>query len=526
MSLSELFALGALLFWAIFFILRFGRREHGLPPGPPTAPLLGNAHMLGDAKDLHLKITEWARCYGDIYSIKVGSGTTIVLSSATAIKQVVDKNGWAASSRPGNYIAEISGSGGDFNILFTTESPRLKNLRRLITRFFSPHNVARYVPAQTAESTVLLHDLITEPATFSNSIRRYTHSLAKIIAYGQRAPSFHGSEVQRFYTSLDALTHALAPGAYPPFDFIPVLKYLPPPFAPWRAVGRKIESVRTEIHTHLYETTRRRQAADDEESTECFIGKVLQTEIPAGEEEYYSYTGLSILDAGSDTSGAFILSLVLVLATYPEYQERARKEIDAVVEGTRLPVLADFQELPYLNALIKETHRFRPQFPMGIPHLMTLNSQYKDYIVPKGAVLLLNTYGLFHDPEIFEDPGIFNPDRFLDSEHGTRPGVDIDFRDNFVFGGGRRICPGQWVAQSTINLAAMRLIWALKFGAATDPATGEPISRDLSFYSSADLVVMPRPFKCAIEPRSAKHRDAVVQVLEDAKLYLARYERK
>jgi hypothetical protein len=83
--------------------------------------------------------------------------------------------------------------------------------------------------------------------------------------------------------------------------------------------------------------------------------------------------------------------------------------------------------------------------------------QYKNYLVPKGTVVVLNTCmhaftfshlsrssvlfyaadALFHDPDIFEDPELFNPDRFLNSEHGTRPGMDTDFRDNFLFGGGR-----------------------------------------------------------------------------------------
>ncbi|KAJ7489318.1 hypothetical protein FB451DRAFT_1024425, partial [Mycena latifolia] len=89
---------------------------------PPTVPLLGDAHMLGDGKDPYLKMTKWARHYSDIYSLKIGSGTMVVLSSASAIKQVVDKHGWAGSSRPDNYIAELCGSGGGFNILFADNS--------------------------------------------------------------------------------------------------------------------------------------------------------------------------------------------------------------------------------------------------------------------------------------------------------------------------------------------------------------------------------------------------------------------
>ncbi|KAJ7489317.1 cytochrome P450, partial [Mycena latifolia] len=398
-------------------------------------------------------------------------------------------------------------------------------LRRFIACFLSPQNSLKYEPAQAAESTVLLNELIAHPDEISPSLRRYSHSLARIIGYGQRVPSFHADDVKRFYTSLDQLIHALAPGAYPSFDLFPVLKYLPAPMAPWWSVGRQVEAVRTGIHTQLYNDLQCRQAAGDEESNKCFIAKLFQSGVPVGEEEFYSYTGLSLLDAGSDTTAAFLLSFVLVLATYPELQARARREMDAIVGGTRLPILADFPKLPFIEALIKECLRFRPQFPMGVPHLMTADTFYKDYLVPKGAVVVLNTYGVFHDPEIFEGPEVFNPDRFLDSEHGTLPGMDTDFRDNLLFGGGRRICPGQWFGRTTMQLTAMRLLWAFKFGAATDPTNDAPISRDLNFYSS-DFVVMPRPFKCAIEPRSAKHRDVVIQALDDAKVYLSRYEGK
>ncbi|KAJ7179788.1 cytochrome P450 [Mycena filopes] len=516
MQPSAIVLLGVLISGVATFLLRSGRREQGLPPGPPTFPVLGNAHMLGNGKDLHLRMARWARTYGEIYSLKIGARTMIVLSGATAIKSVVDKQGWAGSSRPANYIAEISGTGADFNLLFTTDCPRLRNLRRILARFFSVQNSPRYLPAQAAESTILLHDLMDHPQTSR------PHTRSQIMTYGQRAPSFEADDVQQFYTSLDEMTHALSPGGSPPFDFFPFLQYLPLFTAPWRLLGNRVETVRTALHTQWCESVRRRLAAGDERSAECFIGSVLN-DVPVGEESFYSYTGLALLDAGSDTTAAFLLSLVLVLAVYPECQMRAWKEINEFVGGTRLPILADLAVLPYVRALIKEVLRFRPQFPMGIPHFMTDETMYNRHHVRKGSVVVLNTYGLFHDPDVFEDPWSFNPERFLKAEHGTRPGMDANFRDNLNFGGGRRICPGQSVARSTMELTTMRLIWALKFSSARDPLTGAFISRELDCYSS-DLVVMPRPFICSIEARSSAHREVVMQALPEAKLYLSRFD--
>ncbi|KAJ7026180.1 cytochrome P450 [Mycena alexandri] len=524
MQPSEIVLIGVFLSGIATFLLRSGRREQGLPPGPPTVPVLGNTHLLGNGKDLHLRITQWAGTYGDIFSLKLSSRTMIVLSSATAIKEVVDKKGWAGSSRPGNYIAEICGTGADSNLLFATDGPRLKNLRRTLARFFSVQNAPRYMPTQAAESTILLHDLMVHPQDFFESIRRYTYSLTKIMTYGRRAPSFADDDVQQFYSSVDKLSHVLAPGVYPLFDIFPLFQYLPvPSSAPWRVLAHRVKTLRAGLHTNMCDSVRCGLTAGNEQSAECFIGTVLRSDVPEREHHFYSYTGIALLDAGSDPTAAFLLSLVLVLAVYPECQMRAWKEIDELVGATHLPTPADLAGLPYIRALIKETLRFRPQFPMGVHHLMTDETTYKGHHVPKGSIVVLNTYGIFHDPDVFEDPWIFNPERFLKSEHGTRPGRDANFRDNLIFGGGRRVCPGQSVGRSTMELTAMRLIWGLKFSGARDPVTGAFISRELDCYSS-DLIMMPRSFICTMEPRSSERRDVVLQALGEARLYLNRFE--
>jgi cytochrome P450 len=77
------------------------------------------------------------------------------------------------------------------------------------------------------------------------------------------------------------------------------------------------------------------------------------------------------VEAGSHPTTAFLLSLILILAVYPERQERARREIEAVVGTARLPELGDFKHLPFVEALIKEVIRIRPSFPTGVPHFTT-----------------------------------------------------------------------------------------------------------------------------------------------------------
>ncbi|KAF9030595.1 cytochrome P450 [Hymenopellis radicata] len=163
---------------------------------------------------------------------------------------------------------------------------------------------------------------------------------------------------------------------------------------------------------------------------------------------------------------------------------------------------ADLEDLPFVQALIKEILRLRSPLTMGFPHSMAEDVFYKGHVLPKGSTVMLNNYAISTDPEVFDDPAAFKPERFLMTEFGTIPGRDKNFRDSFIFGRGRRICPGQFVAQYTVELITMRLIWALHFKDAIDAKTKKRIAPGLSAdHYDFELVVSPRPFECSITPR-------------------------
>lgn len=64
-----------------------------------------------------------------------------------------------------------------------------------------------------------------------------------------------------------------------------------------------------------------------------------------------------MIEGGSDTTANFIQSLILILTAFPEAQRKAQEEIDRVVGGQRMPVIANFDDLPYVQAVIKEVGR-------------------------------------------------------------------------------------------------------------------------------------------------------------------------
>jgi cytochrome P450 len=137
------------------------------------------------------------------------------------------------------------------------------------------------------------------------------------------------------------------------------------------------------------------------------------------------------------------------MAIHPETQKKAQKEIDQLLEGERLPTLADLDDLPYVSALIKEIYRWHVPLPISIPKALTEDDVYKGYHIPKGATVIENVWAICYDPSVYPEPHIFNPERFLKDGKLDRSVRDPEDR---IFGSSRRICPGKHFANRTLFL--------------------------------------------------------------------------
>lgn len=86
------------------------------------------------------------------------------------------------------------------------------------------------------------------------------------------------------------------------------------------------------------------------------------------------------------------MTFFLAMTVFPEVQKKAQEELDRVIGSSRLPVSADRAKLPYIEAIMKETHRWHPVLPMGLPHASIEEDVCRGYRIPKGAVLLPNNW--------------------------------------------------------------------------------------------------------------------------------------
>lgn len=149
--------------------------------------------------------------------------------------------------------------------------------------------------------------------------------------------------------------------------------------------------------------------------------------------------------------------------------------------------------MPFTEAVILETLRYSSLAPQGVIHKLLKDTRFKEYLLPKGTLIIPNLYGIHHDPKVWSDPDIFRPERFLET-------TNSNFRENLIpFQVGRRACLGELLAKDLVFLFTVKIF--LKFDISLDPQI--PVEQ----YKHIDigLILVPKELNVMIKPKLEKH---------------------
>jgi cytochrome P450 len=180
------------------------------------------------------------------------------------------------------------------------------------------------------------------------------------------------------------------------------------------------------------------------------------------------------------------------MIAHPEFQKRAQAELDAVVGRSRMPTFSDASNLPYIQALVKETLRWRPVISLGVPHNTTEDDWYEGMFIPKGTMCLVNLWQCHHDPAFYgDDAASFNPERFLDAHTGSGivPGPP-ETRDegHTTYGFGRRACVGKQLANDSLFITIATILWAVSLERVRNDS-GEEVPLDTDGFIDNGMVL-------------------------------------
>ncbi|KAF3941819.1 hypothetical protein ABW19_dt0208027 [Dactylella cylindrospora] len=273
----------------------------------------------------------------------------------------------------------------------------------------------------------------------------------------------------------------MEPGNTPPVDIYPIFKYMPEKlFGNWitRAsnVGRDMEKLYANMLSE-YHRKKKNEANRHETFFDILLGEQEKTQEFTAHE--LAFIGGVQLEGGSDTSASILTAFVQAMVQWPDVQRLAQEEIDQAVGEERSPVWDDFLRLPYVNAIMKETHRWRPVTPLGFPHCLK-----EDYAASS----------------------------------------NWKSRDHYGFGVGRRICPGIHIGERNVFIGIAKLLWAFNFEEAIG-GNGQKIKMDIDPRTgyTEGFLHCAHPFKCKISVRNEARMQVIVKEFEAAKAVFTEY---
>lgn len=194
----------------------------------------------------------------------------------------------------------------------------------------------------------------------------------------------------------------------------------------------------------------------------------------------------TILLAGTDTSSSTTEWAISLLLNYPEVLEKARAEIDSNIGHDHLVEEADLSKLPYIQCIVNETLRLFPVAPLLVPHMSSDDCTVGGYDIPRGTMLLVNAWALHRDPNVWDDPTCYKPERFDNAQNNGYKFMP--------FGMGRRQCPGVGLADRIVGQSLAALIQCFEW---------KRVSEELVDLSEGQGLTMPKykPLEAMCKPR-------------------------
>ncbi|RPD61610.1 cytochrome P450 [Lentinus tigrinus ALCF2SS1-6] len=442
------------------------------------------------------------------------SDSIVVLGSASVIMEYLDKCSANTSDRKQSILIELSGS--DLNLGFMPYGNWWRRHRRAFWQYFRPQAVMNYRPVQKTMSTRYLGKLLRDPSRFKRYMR-YTFSatLMKVL-YDIEVADENDEYIIKVEQAVQGAAEGTLPGRFL-VEVFPFLRHVPEwvpgagfqeRFAAWRAAASELKNA---------PVARVKDSMERQEGAPCIVREMLSKIVRSGvegptlveEEEIVKDVAAVAFEAGSDTTLSTLQSVFLAMALYPNVLKHAHDELDTVVGPTRLPDFSDKDSLPYINAIIREASRWLPVIPLGVPHCTTEDDELHGYFIPKGTILMPNVWACMHDREVYPDPEVFRPERFIRDGKFDVTTVRDPFQ--FTFGYGRRICPGRYFAESSLFINVATVLHVFDIGLPVDEA-GLPIKivPDLT----DGLLAYPQDCRCTIKPRSPEGVQLILKSLQ------------
>uniref|UniRef100_UPI003AAA77EE cytochrome P450 1D1 n=1 Tax=Centroberyx gerrardi TaxID=166262 RepID=UPI003AAA77EE len=484
--------------------------KHPPPPGPTPWPLVGNLLQMGD--QIHLSLTRLRLQYGDVFKMRLGSLTVVVLSGYTTIRQALVRQGEAFAGRPDlfTFSAVANGTSMTFSEKYGPAWMLHKKLCKNALRSFSQAEprgsgttclLEEHVCAEAAEMVEVIRERAAaeemgheggQDVAGIDPVVPLVTSVANVVCalcFGKRY-DYNDKEFLTIVHINNEVLRIFAAGNLA--DFFPVFRYFPSPSL--RKMVQHIRRMNGFMERSIEEHINTFDKNCIRDITDALIAlcedREEDTDTSMLSNSQIIHTVIDIFGAGFDTIIAGLQWSLLYLIKFPDIQDRIHQEIDDHIGAARLPRFADKSKMPFTEAFMYEVFRHASYVPFTIPHCTTTNITLNGYFIPKDTCVFINQYQVNHDTDLWGDPDTFRPERFLDGS-GL---LNKELMDKvLIFGMGKRRCLGDGFARLEIFVFLTTLLHGLRI----QNVPGQELDLSTDF----GLTMKPRPYRIIISSR-------------------------
>ncbi|KAF7833589.1 flavonoid 3'5'-hydroxylase [Senna tora] len=429
-----------------YFLHTLLTKARKLPPGPTGWPILGFLPFMGTMP--HVTLAKLAKQYGPIVYLKMGSNNMVVASNPDAARAFLKTLDLNFSDRPLN-AGSTHLAYNRQDMVWADYGPRWKLLRKLTNLHMlggkALENWALYRAEEMGHVLRALYDKqgnkeVAVPEMLSCAMA----NMIGQVMLRRRVFDTTGSESNEFKDMVvELMTSA---GLFNIGDFVPCLAWLD-----LQGIERGMKKLQKRFDALLTRMIEEHTTSsrDEPDLLDVMMGYYNSTEDddnskPKGERLTMTNIKALLLDlfaAGTDTSSSIVEWALTEMVKNPEIMKKAHQEMDQVIGHQRRLQESDLPNLPYFQAICKETYRLHPSTPLNLPRIAGSACEVDGYYIPKGTRLSVNIWAIGRDPDVWDDPLSFNPERFMSGEQAKMDPRGNDF-ELIPFGAGRRICAG------------------------------------------------------------------------------------
>ncbi|KAG7513146.1 steroid 17-alpha-hydroxylase/17,20 lyase [Solea senegalensis] len=500
-----LFLLVSLAFLVVSLKFRSSTRGLPEPPQLPALPLIGSLLSLRSPHPPHVFFKGLQGKYGQIYSLMMGSHRVIIINHHKHAKEVLMKKGKVFAGRPRTVTTDILTRSGK-DIAFGDFSATWRFHRKIVHGALcmfgeGSASIEKIICAEAQSLCSILceaaaaHLSLDLSPELTRAVTNVICSLCFNSSYCRGDPEFE-SMLEYSQGIVDTVGKDSLVDIFPWLQMFPsadlrLLKHCVS--IRDKLLQKKYDEHKADYSDHVQRDLldallRAKRSAENNNTAE------VSAESVGLSDDHLLMTVGDIFGAGVETTTTVLKWAIIYLIHHPQVQRRIQEELDSKVGCGKSPQLCDRGSLPYLEATIREVLRIRPVAPLLIPHVALSDTSIGDFTVRKGSRVIINLWSLHHDEKEWENPELFDPGRFLNSE-GT--GVTLPSSSYLPFGAGVRVCLGEALAKMEIFLF---LSWILQHFTLSVPQ-GHPLP---SLEGKFGVVLQPAKYKVNATPRPGR----------------------